>query len=57
MKVELKHDTIVRFPKGTVLEVSEEEAHRLIAFGNAVMVEKAVSGPTETAAKKTTKKG
>lgn len=57
MKVELKHDTIVRFPKGTVLEVSEEEAHRLIAFGNAVMVEKAVSAPTETAAKKTTKKG
>ena len=40
MKVELKRDTIVRFSKGTVLEVSEEEASRLIAFGNAVAVEK-----------------
>lgn len=39
MKVELTNDTIVRFAKGTVLEVSEEEASRLIAFNNAVKVE------------------
>lgn len=35
MKVEVLHDTIIRFPKGAVVEVSEEEARRLIAFGNA----------------------
>lgn len=35
MTVELLHDTIVRFPKGAVVEVSEAEARRLIAFGNA----------------------
>lgn len=39
MKVELTNDTIVRFAKGTVLEVSDEEASRLIAFNNAVKVE------------------
>lgn len=39
MKIKLKHDTIVRFPKDTVLDVSEEEAKRLIAFGNAEKVE------------------
>lgn len=39
MKVELLRDTVVRFAKGTVLEVSAEEASRLIAFKNAVRVE------------------
>ena len=39
MKVKLTNDTIVRFAKGTVLEVSKEEASRLIAFNNAVKVE------------------
>lgn len=39
MKVKLLHDTTVRFAKGTVLEVSEQEASRLIAFNNAVKAE------------------
>ena len=39
MKVKLTNDTIVRFAKGTVLEVSDQEASRLIAFNNAVKVE------------------
>lgn len=51
MKVELTNDTIVRFAKGTVLEVSEEEASRLIAFNNAVEVkakaEKVEAKPTK----------
>lgn len=55
--VRLTHDTIVRFEAGTVLEVSEKEASRLIAFGNAEPVEKkTVKAAAETAAKKTTKK-
>ena len=56
MKVELKRDTIVRFPKGTVLEVSDEEAARLIAFGNAVVIEKAIMQPSETKTRKSSKK-
>lgn len=36
--VVLTRDTIVRFSKGSVLEVSEAEAARLIAFGNAMML-------------------
>lgn len=39
MKVKLTHDTLVRFAKDTVLEVSDQEASRLIAFNNAVEVE------------------
>lgn len=35
MKVRLTNDTIVRFEKGTVLEVSDQEALRLFAFHNA----------------------
>lgn len=35
MTVILTHDTVVRFPEGTTVEVSEEEGRRLIAFGNA----------------------
>lgn len=55
--IRLKNDTIVRFCRGTVLEVSDEEASRLFAFGNAEMIaEKAVKAPVKTAAKKTTKK-
>lgn len=36
--VKLTHDTIVRFAKGSVVTVSDEEAARLIAFNNAVIV-------------------
>lgn len=35
MKIKLLRDTVVRFQGGTVIEVSEEEAKRLIAFRNA----------------------
>lgn len=35
-KVILTSDTVVRFAKGTVLEVSDQEASRLIVFNNAV---------------------
>lgn len=35
MRVELLHDTVVRFKKGDVIEVSEAEGKRLIAFNNA----------------------
>lgn len=38
--VKLTQNTAVRFAKGTVLEVSEEEASRLFAFNLAVKVEK-----------------
>lgn len=58
--IRLKHDTSVRFGRGTVLEVSDAEASRLIAFGNAELIaEKAVKAPAETAEKpkkKTTRK-
>lgn len=39
MKIRLTRDTVVRFAKGTVLEVSEEEALRLFALNNAVRAE------------------
>lgn len=52
MKIKLTQDTLVRFAKGTVLEVSGDEASRLIALNNAVEVkEKAEAKP----AKKTKK--
>lgn len=38
MKIELLHDTVVRFPAGAVLDVSEHEARRLLALNNAVIV-------------------
>lgn len=44
-QVELTRDTIVRHPAGTVLKVTDEEAARLIAFGNAK--EKPVKKPAE----------
>ena len=53
MKVKLTHDTLVRFAKDTVLEVSDQEASRLIAFNNAVEVKAAEAKPAK---KKTTKK-
>lgn len=54
MKVKLINDTVVRFAKGTVLEVSDEEASRLIAFNNAKKVEekKAEAKPAKKSAKK-----
>lgn len=51
MKVKLTHDTIVRFPAGAVLEVSEAEAKRLMALKNAVPAEADKPAP----AKKTKK--
>jgi hypothetical protein len=48
MKVKLTNDTIVRFARGTVLEVSEQEASRLISLKNAVAVkEKAEAKPAK----------
>lgn len=35
MKIKLLHDAAVRFPAGTVLDVPEGEAKKLIAFNNA----------------------
>lgn len=35
MKIRLLHDAAVRFPAGTVLDVPEGEAKKLIAFNNA----------------------
>jgi len=52
MKIELLHDTAVRFAKGTVLEVSDAEASRLIAFNNAVRVEDKTEAKTAKKKKK-----
>lgn len=41
IKVEILRDTLVRMPKGTVTEVTDEEAKRLAAFGNAKEVKEA----------------
>lgn len=38
MKVKVLRDTIVRFPAGSVLDVTGEEGKRLIALGNAAEV-------------------
>ena len=58
MKVKLTNNTAVRFAKGTVLEVSDQEASRLIAFNNAVKVEekKAEAKPAEPEKKPAKKK-
>jgi hypothetical protein len=53
MRVKLTRDTAVRFAKDTVLEVSEKEASRLIAFNNAVEVK---ADAEAKPAKKKTKK-
>lgn len=51
MLVEIARDTIVRMQKGTVIELPEAEAKRLISFGNAV--EKKIEKPApKKAAKK-----
>lgn len=52
MKVRLTHDTLVRFAKDTVLEVSDQEASRLIAFNNAVKVEEKKAAAKPAKAKK-----
>lgn len=44
MKVLLTNDTLVRMAKGTVVEVSDEEAKRLKAFKNAVDAPKTKKG-------------
>lgn len=53
-KVILMNDTVVRFAKGTVLEVSDQEAARLIAFNNAAPAPE--EKPAKPAAKKATAK-
>ena len=52
MKVKLTNDTFVRFAKDTVLEVSDAEASRLIAFNNAVRVEEKKAEAKPAKAKK-----
>lgn len=51
MLIKLIHDTSVRFPKDSILEVTEEEGKRLKAFNLAEEVQ------AEKKTKKTTKKG
>lgn len=50
MLIKLIHDTSVRYPKDSILEVTDEEGKRLIAFGNAIKTEKAE--PKKTKKKK-----
>lgn len=50
MMVKILRDTIVRMSKGAVIEVSDKEAARLAAFGNAELV------PEKQAPKKAKKK-
>lgn len=53
MTIELLRDTVVRFPKGAVIEVSDEEAKRLASLGNAKAVAKEEKKPApKKAAKK-----
>ncbi len=52
MKIKLTHDTAVCFAGGTVLEVSDKEAARLIAFNNAVEVKEAEAKPAKKKSKK-----
>ncbi len=52
MKVKLTNDTIVRFARGTVLEVSEQEASRLISLNNAVEVKAKAEAKPAKAKKK-----
>lgn len=40
MIIELTRDTAVRLSKGTVIEVSDDEGKRLIAFNNAKKAKK-----------------
>ena len=52
MKVKLTNDTFVRFAKDTVLEVSDSEASRLIAFNIAVEVKAKAEAKPAKAKKK-----
>jgi len=52
MKIELTHDTSVRYPKGTILDLPEEEAKRLMCFNNAVAVEEEAKPKKATTRKK-----
>lgn len=47
----LKREAIVRFPAGTVLNVSDEEARRQVALGNAEIAPKK-RAPAKRPAKK-----
>lgn len=47
MKIRLTRDTLVSFAKDTVLEVSEQEALRLIAFNRAVKVTRTEAKPAK----------
>ena len=51
MKIKLTNDVAVRFAKGTVLEVSDAEASRLIAFNNAVEVKEKKNAEAKPAKK------
>lgn len=52
MKVEILHDSLVKFPKGAVIEVSDEEAKRLASLGNAkVVIEEKKPAPKKAAKK------
>lgn len=52
MKVTLTQDTRVRFPAGTVLDVTAEEADRLVAFSLAEKVKEEKPVAKKTTAKK-----
>lgn len=52
MKIKLKRDTLVRHQSGTVLEVSDAEARRLIALGNAESVAEEEPKPKTTRTRK-----
>lgn len=51
MLIKLIHDTSVRYPKDSILEVTDDEGKRLIAFGNAIKTE-AKAEPKKTKKKK-----
>lgn len=51
MKVRLLHDASVRHSQGEILEVSEKEAARLIAFRNAEAVEETAEKAEKPAGK------
>ena len=52
MKIKLVHDTAVRFPVGSEIEVSEAEGKRLIAFGSGVEVKEVAPKKKAAASKK-----
>lgn len=52
MKIELKTDAFIHFEKGTVMEVSDQEASRLVALNNAVIVKTEAEEKTQKRSKK-----